>query len=138
RDDDARRRPPTELPEPGLVRRVANLELGDPRADGVHLGPRGHAALLETPKHETRRLLRVVDGADVALLDSPDLGAEPRRLGQPAPELRDPRLGPTRHRRSAIAQLLDGSDQEPPLGGRADLHVPREGAAGDPRIRPPL
>src|SRR3990172_7784954 len=110
---------------------------GGPASERPPPGPRRDAAQLETLEREAGLLLGVVDRADLALLDRPDLPAEPRRGGQAPAQLRQRRAGPGGDHPAAVAELRERADQEPPLGALDDRHVRRILAARDPRPAPP-
>ena len=111
--------------EPRLLRGKAGLELRHLALDRVQLGPGGDAFALEPLDLEAELLLGEIDGPDLPRLDAANLGPQPRRIGQPLPNLGPRRLRTLGHHRVALAHLCERADQEAPLRPLDDGDVRR-------------
>ena len=80
----------------------------------------------------------MVDRADLALLQPLDVAARVGRARQPPPHLGEAGHGPAGQDPAALADLLDGPDQEAPFGPLDDDHVRRVVAPGNLGLVHPL
>src|SRR5262249_40096802 len=85
---------------------------------------------LEALHLQSNLFLRVIDGANVALLDRADGPTQPRGFGEPRLD-RGPRRRAAGDDGSTIAELVHGADEHAPLGTLDHGHVGRIRPPGD-------
>src|SRR5882672_727778 len=107
--------PPPELREPCCLGLVPSLKGRHLPLQRIDRRPARHALEGHAPQSEADLLLRVVDRAYFAFFDALDLATGSRHAGEAALELGEALLGSDGDGPIAVPDLLDRSDEKPPL-----------------------